>query len=312
MTTYTATEKRYGLNNMNRYAQNARLGDLVFGAAGGYPLDYPGKTYYVNNITGSASNDGLSWATAFAQPSTAITAVIAFQAAQATASLDIEARCRIYIAGTITAYTALTALASYCDYIGVGADPRGYGTGIARIGLDDLGVSGVIAASSTYRGVYFENIQFQMGSGYAFKVQNLYRSQFVNCAFMGDNTSAGGTTGFAAEKLSGVEFHHCHWGSAATAHAVCMDITGTHFHNCIMDDCVLDGTIGLRIAAGCTSGQGSLVTRSYLSSLDDNATTGKIVYANNFMLASGTLANNGAARYIGNYQTNGFSTVTAS
>jgi hypothetical protein len=306
---FTATQKRVGLNSMNVYAQRAKLGDLVYGAAAGsYPLDYPGLVYYVNNTTGSASNSGLSWETAFAQVSQAISA---WNTAQALLS-DVTSRGRIYIAGTATAYTALTALCSYCDFIGIGADPRGNGIGIARIGLDDLGVSGVIAASSTYRGLYFENLQFQMGSGYAFKVQNLYRSQFVNCAFMGDNTSNGGTTGVALEKASGVEFLHCHWGSAATKHAICMDITGTHFHNCIVDDCVMDGTIGMRLATGTTSGQGSMVTRSYLSTLDDNATAGKVVYANNFMGASGALANAGAARYIGNYEQNGFSTVTGS
>lgn len=308
MTTYTATQKIYGLNNMNRYSQNAQLGTLVFGAAGGYPLDYPGKTYYVNNTTGSASNDGLSWATAFAQVSTAIAAVVAFQAAQT----DIYTRCRIYVAGTATAYTALTALPNYCDIIGIGADPRGNGVGIARIGLDDLGGSGVLAASSTYRGLYFENLQFQAGnSGYCFKVQNLYRSVFVNCAFMGDNTAAT-ASGVVIEKWSGVEMIHCHWGSAATTLAIAIDVTGTHFHNCCLDDCHIDGTIGMRVASGCTSGQNSWVKNSYLASLDDNATAGKIKYCNNSMAASGTLANAGAARYIGNYEQNGFSTVTAS
>lgn len=309
MATWTTAQKKTMLNNFNVAAQRTRLGDLVYSAAtGGYPLDYPGKVYFVNNVSGSASNDGLSWTTAFAQISTAIAAVIAFQAAQT----DVDVRCRIYVAGTITAYTGLTVLPNYCDIIGVGADPRGNGAGIARIGLDDLGGSAVLHADETQRGLYFENLQFQAGNaGFCFKVQNLYRSQFVNCAFMGDNTAAS-ASGVVIEKCSGVEWVHCHWGSAATALDVALDITGTHFHGCLVDDCMIDGTVGMRVASGCTSGQNSIVKNSYLSSLDDNASVGKIVYANNFMLASGTLVNNGAARYIGNFATNGFSTVTAS
>ena len=102
MTEYTASQKRSGLNNMNAYAQRAKLGDLVYGAAsGGYPLDYPGLIYYVNNISGSASNSGLSWDDAFAEVSTAVTA---WNTAQALLT-DVQSRGIIFIAGTATAYT---------------------------------------------------------------------------------------------------------------------------------------------------------------------------------------------------------------
>ena len=51
------------------------LADLADGGAVyGYPGDYYGRIYYVNNITGDSSYDGLSWDTPFDEVSTAITA----------------------------------------------------------------------------------------------------------------------------------------------------------------------------------------------------------------------------------------------
>ena len=48
-------------------AQNRRLNVYVNGTVAEY-LDEPlGKTYYVNNITGDDTNDGLSWGQAVAQ-----------------------------------------------------------------------------------------------------------------------------------------------------------------------------------------------------------------------------------------------------
>ncbi len=112
-------------------------------------IPQPGRTYYVNNITGSASNDGLSWGNAFAQVSTAITAQAAYSLAKtgvvATAA-GIYGRDRIIIMGTGTTYTAISALPQMCDVIGFGADPRGNGTGIVVIG-DATGAADGIAGS---------------------------------------------------------------------------------------------------------------------------------------------------------------------
>jgi len=303
-TSYTTAQKRYGLNNMNVLAQRAKLGDLVYASAGGLPGDYPSNVYYVNNLTGSASNDGLSWDTAFAQPSTAITAVAAFQAAQT----DIYTRCIIYIAGTLTAYAALTALPSHCDMIGVGDDPRGNGSGIARIGPDDnTGTKDGVLVADTIRGTNFYNLQFQAASGKdAFNVTNVYRCVFENCAFMANGVAVSPTAGFKVAKGSGIVMDNCHFGSASsTDFVVGISVTGTHWHNCKVTNCHITGITGILIAAGCTSGYNSqfdhnVITHgmeSQTKSINDDATSGHINYTNNVVAVQGDCANAGAARY---------------
>jgi len=265
---FTTAQKRNGLNSMNVYAQRSRLGDLVYGAsATGYPLDYPGVAYYVNNITGAAANDGLSWQTAVAQPSTAVTKVLAFQAAQSTASLDPNVRCTIFIAGTLTAYDGLTALAGMTDYVGIGASPLGNGYGIPRIGSDTAAEDGV-KLSATLRGANFYNLQFQAGSAKScFTATALYRSGFYNCAFMVNGVATSATTGFTAANLSGVEFIDCHWGTASNVEpTVGFDVTGTYFHHCRVENCEITGlTAGFRLASTATINYGSVVKTNGLA-----------------------------------------------
>jgi len=318
MTDYTATQKRSGLNNMNAYAQRAQLGDLVYGAAsGGYPLDYPGLIYYVNNVTGSSGNSGLTWDDAFAQPSQAITA---WNTAQALLA-DIKTRGIIFIAGTLTAYTGLTALPEYCDLVGVGSNPLGNGPSVPRIGSDSAAEDGVLV-SGTIRGLNCYNLQFQAGTAKScFSIENLYKSGFYNCAFMVNGVAASCTTGFTAAKLSGVTFLNCHWGTASNVEpTVGIDITGTHFHHCVIENCKITGiTAGFRIASGTTSNYGSIVKNCIIASdygtlalgIDDNATVGQCIYAGNYIAAtkSNELANNNTLRFPGNYVANGFAAV---
>ena len=101
------------------------FGDQVFQFGGqpvasqGYPGDYTytadnldgAKTYYVNNITGSSTNDGLSWKNAMDQVSTAVTASEAHRATLTTNNGNV--RNTIYVQGTKTAYTLITALPLY-------------------------------------------------------------------------------------------------------------------------------------------------------------------------------------------------------
>src|SRR5512137_206557 len=116
------------------------------------------KVYYVDNVNGLSTYNGLSWTKPFAQPSEAITAWEAYRAAQT----NIYAKGLIKIRGTGTAYDALTALPSYCDMEGVGANPRGDGTGIVVIKG-----TGADAAAGSARGLGLYNIQFTCsGAGY--------------------------------------------------------------------------------------------------------------------------------------------------
>jgi hypothetical protein len=159
-------------------------GAIVEGSWNG-SFDRGGKTYYVNNITGSSSADGLSWDGAFDQVSTAITASEASRLIHVGTTTNDYIRNTIVVQGTGTAYASLTALPSYCDMIGLGADPRGNGTGIARIGPDaDTTPSDGINADAA-RGLNMYNIQVQAASAkYGMDIDKAYRCLFENMAFM--------------------------------------------------------------------------------------------------------------------------------
>ena len=298
----------------------AEIGDLAnSGSYPRYPASYPNKTYYVNNITGSSVNDGLNWDEAMDELSTAITAWEAYRATFAANNQNI--RGVIYVQGTATAYTAITALPSYCDIIGVGADPSGNGAGIARIGADS-GVSDGVDAAATARGVNFENLQFQAGNGgYAFRGTNLFRSSFYNCVFA-TNGSPGGApaAGVDLDIAGGVNWYNCLWqnqSSVANQFTVGMTITGTHFHGCIVKDSYIGGDTGVLIGSTVVNGWGSWFLNCYIGQLsetcnigvDDNATAGHIIYAGCFMQATDAfdLAHN-ANRIIGCTAVNAFAT----
>ena len=298
------------------------LADLADGAAAGmgYPGDYPRKRYFVNNIDGSDSNDGESWDGAFKTISQAVTAANADRVLPSGTTNDYL-RNQIFIAGTGTAYDAVTALPSYCDIIGVGADCFGNGAGIARIGADS-GTSDGVDLTATVRGVNFYNIQFQAGnSGYAFRGTNLFRSGFYHCCFA-TNGSPGGApaAGVDLDIAGGVVWKDCLWNnqsSTANQFTVGMTITGTHFHGGLVEDCFIGGDTGVQIGSTVVNGWGSWFKNCYIGQLsetcaigvDDNATTGHIIYAGCYVQATDAfdLANN-ANRIIGCISTNAFAT----
>ena len=299
------------------------LSDLAdgSGASWGYPgAGYDRKRYFVNNISGSDSNDGESWDGAFATISQAVTAANADRVLPSGTTNDYL-RNQIFIAGTGTAYSAITALPSYCDIIGVGADPSGNGAGIPRIGAD-TGTSEGVLLTATVRGLNFYNLQFQAGTGgYAFKGTNMFRSGFYNCVFA-TNGSPGGApaAGFEMGIAGGVTMRDCLWlnqSSTANQFTVGVNITSTHFHGCRFENCLIGGDTGVAIASTCVNGWSSWFKDCYIGQLsetcaigvDDNATTGHILYVNCWVQATDAfdLANN-ANRIIGCYTTNSLAT----
>ncbi len=304
----------------NLKSGEATLSDLKDGGSvHGYPSNYPGRKYHVNNIIGTSGASGEDWENAMDEVSTAITASEAFLATHATNNQNV--RNIIYVQGTATPYTALTALPSYCDIIGVGADPSGNGAGIARVGADS-GVSEGVLATASVRGLSVSGIQFQAGvGGYAFKGTNLFRSRFKDCVFT-SNGSPGGApaAGFEMGIMSGVTMRDCLWNnqsSLTNQPTVGMNITGTHFHGVRVEDCLIGGDVGVAIASGTINGWGSWFKGGYIGQLsetcsigvDDNATVGHILYINVGVQAADAfdLANN-ANRIIGCYETNAFAT----
>lgn len=204
--------------------------DLVDGGAvDGYPGDYPGKIYFVNNITGASANDGLSWANAFDQVSTAITASEADRLARS--ANDRYIRNRIYVQGTATAYTALTALPNHCDIIGIGANPRGNGTGIAII--SGAGAADACDEATGVRGLYLENLQFGGGGAYyAFDCAVMFRSEIFNCAFMNCTSGSRIVTG------GGNHIHKCMFGgdTSMPSTALAVGTAAGNWNNCLIED----------------------------------------------------------------------------
>lgn len=309
-----------GLYNMKRGV--SVLSDLVDGAAaaGGYPgQGYMGKEYFVNNVSGSSGYDGSDWDNACDEVSTAAALWEAYRGNLATN--DQNVRARIYVQGTGTAYSALTTAFHYCDVIGLGADPFGNGAGIARIGADS-GTSDGCDFTATMRGVNWHNIQFQAGTaGYAFRGTNLFRSSFHHCCFA-TNGSPGGApaAGVDLDIAGGVNWYDCLWNnqsSTANQFTLGMTITGTHFHGCRVQDCFIGGDTGVYIEASVVNGWGSIFQHCYIGQLsetcsigvNDDATTGHIIYAGCFVQATtGFDLENNANRIIGCIEANAFST----
>ena len=166
-----------------------------------------GRTYYVNNITGSSTADGLSWGSACDEISTAIALVVARQATMDTG--DEYVRNRIIVQATSTGYANLTSLAGYTDYIGIGADPSGNGVGIARI--DGAGAAdSVDTGSATVRGPNFYNLQFTHSATpgttyYCFDIAGaMYRARFEHCGF-----TNGGAACFHAKSCGSIVMDDC-------------------------------------------------------------------------------------------------------
>jgi hypothetical protein len=276
------------------------------------------RKYFVDNINGSASNDGLTWATAFAQISTAITAWEAWRAAQA----NVYARGAIYVRGTGTAYTALTALPSYCDIIGLGACAFGNGTGIVIIGAN--GADGI---AGTGRGLGLYNLQFRAGGAFwCCDFVNLFRSIIQDCAFHSNVAAADGGIRFTGAS-GGLWIKNCKTkGDTDYVPKVGLQASGTHLNESLIEDCLLGGTTaGVLIDNTVKNGDQTVFRNNHIgdsgkgctTALDDNQpadTVGWIEYDNNVIqgTANATIANNGAARLHGCYNQNGFLAVTAS
>jgi hypothetical protein len=287
-----------------------------------YPGDYPNKIYYVNNITGSDTGyDGSDWEHPFAQPSAAITAWTAYLAAQT--ATDAYVRGKIYIQGTGTAYTALTALPSYCDMIGIGADPRGNGAGIVIIG-----VAGADGIAGTARGLNMKNIQFRSGGSFwCADFVSLFRSRIENCAFHSNGaTAADGGMRFTGASGGNV-IKDCWWnGDTDYVPKVGIQASGTHFNESEITGCNICGTTaGILIDNTIKNGDQTLVHHNHIgdtgkgctTAIDDNQPAnlvGYIQYCNNSVMGTNliTIANSGAARCHGNVSANAFVAVTAS
>jgi len=282
-----------------------------------------GRTYYVNNITGSATANGRSWGTAVAEVSQAITLQIADFAIDAAAG-NKYTMSKIIVQGTVTAYGVLTTLPQFCDIIGIGTDPRNHVSGVPRLGPDETaGTDGVIWTSGNGTGCNWYNMQFQAGAGKAaFSTKYIFSSHFENCAFSAaGDTSTAAATGFhlvASGRATAVTMNNCHFGTHSNKDLIRgFNLAGTHWHNCkVTNSHICGSTTGITVAASLANGQGSTFTNNYIGAgvedcacaVHDLATAGTIVYCGNFLRASNgnILVEDYAGRWIGNIIANAY------
>jgi hypothetical protein len=173
--------------------------------------DTLGRTYYVNNITGSSTNDGLSWGSPFAQVSEAISASETYRelggGAPSVTTNDYIPN-YIVIQGTGTAYTGITDLGERCFITGLSAGlMRDGGSGQVRIGASDT--DGCDDATNA-RGNTLYNIQFQGGGDTMYAFRNtawIQRSRFQDVTFMAAGASLEAC--FYVTAMSGTIMERC-------------------------------------------------------------------------------------------------------
>lgn len=214
-------------------------GAHVTGAWNG-SYDTGGRTYYVNNITGGANADGLSWNSAFDQLDTAVTASEAYRALggrKSAVDTNDYIRNRIVLQGTGTTYEAVDALPNWCDVIGLGAVPFGDGYGIVVLG-DNTGSSDGLAGE--VRGSNFYNIQFiAEGAFYAVDLAVAYRTSFDTCAFGSNATASACAIAFNVVSAGGLILRGCrtigHLAFPVIGYA--FSTAGGNFNECLVEYC---------------------------------------------------------------------------
>ena len=271
------------------------------------------KEYFVDNVNGAAGAAGDSWNHALAQIAPAIVLWEAFRAAQGNA----YGRGVIWVRGTGTAYTALAALPSYCDIIGVGSNPNGNGTGIVMIGAN--GADGI---AGTARGLGLYNLQIISGGAFwCADFVSLFRSIIENCGFQTLTAASDGGVRFSAAS-GGVTIRNCHWlGSGNVIAKVGLEVDGSNFNDCLIENCEIHGTTaGVLIADTCSTGQNGTAAdntvfknnvigdlgRGCAKGVDDNEVSGMITYVGNYITATDAmeLTDRGTVRAIGNHVIN--------
>lgn len=215
---------------------HAQLTDLIDGdAVYGFPGNYPGRIYFVNNITGASTNDGLSWEFAMDQIDTALLASEHYRHDQATNNKMV--RNIIYVQGTETAYVEANQDANGFDMIGIGNRMHlGGAAGDVMISggttADGLAMTDLLAGWDTTidkgggLGCNFYNIQFEASGGalYAVDLEDFLLSSFEDCSFMtsGASTTGGGLR--ATQHFAGSLIRNCTAGGDAGSQAY-----GFHF-----------------------------------------------------------------------------------
>lgn len=194
----------------------------------GYDPQGEGTTYYVNNITGNTTSDGLSWNSAVSEVSRAVTLSEAKRQLPSGTTNDYI-RNTIIVQATGTAYSAISALPNYCDIIGLGATPRGNGSGIVRI--DGAGAADAMAGTARGMGLYnIQAMQSSDGAFYGLDLATCFRSTIEDCAFV--NNSDGG---IRVVQGGSIVMNNVHCGHDSFGQDYGLEVAGsTNFNACLI------------------------------------------------------------------------------
>jgi hypothetical protein len=292
------------------------LSDLVDGM-GGYPGDYPGAVYFVDNTTaiGASTNDGLSWEHPFAEITQAIDAS---QALHALGGKYTYARNVIYVKGTATGYAVLTELDSDITIIGVGRSPYGNGAGIPLIGTVTGGTTTPVTSSATVRGVEFYNMQFAFGSGSTNGVLlsgAFLRGKFENCSFLCSGTASTGACLNVTSTFAGNLVRHCQFSGDAgyPAYGIYLADSITMNNNIFEDNIIIGGTtaavyVGASVNDVNTIWRNNLIGASQANNstkgFDDNGPGYSFVFGN-YVIGADAIEETTAGHVLGNYTMDG-------
>ncbi len=209
---------------------NFAPGAIVTGSWNG-AFDTGGTTYYVNNITGNDTAEGLSWNSAVAQINQAVTLSEASRLIHVGTTTNDYIMNTIVVQGTGTAYAAVTALPSYARIIGLGATPRGNGTGIVRIS----GAGAADAMAGTARGMELYNLQCTQSAAasyYGLNLATCFRSRIENCGFVNN-----GSGGIRVVQGGSIVMNDVHCGHDTYAQIYGLEVAGgANFNACLITD----------------------------------------------------------------------------
>ena len=224
------------------------LADLADGSSAyGYPGNYPGKIYFVNNVTGASTNDGSDWDHAFAQIDQAL---LASETRRVSTANLRPIRNRIFVQGTGTAYAAVDQDFNNADLIGIG--------NIAHLGgaAGDVMVSGAGAADGFAQsiltagwdttlghgggiGINVFNVHFEAtGAYWAADLVDWLDSKFEDCSFCCSGANSDGGIR-ATEHFAGSKILRCLVMGDAGAPAIGMSFSGGVFNNTEIANCVV-------------------------------------------------------------------------
>jgi len=231
----------------------------------------------------------------------------------------------IFVKGTGTAYTSLTALPSYCDMIGDGATPFGDGTGIPVIGTNTADLDAIAGEA---RGLGLYNLQFQhSGNGWAMDFVNLFRSEIAHCALKATDPTLATVHADGAFRVTGaagglyVHDNKCIGGNDSW-HEYGLYADGTFLNSSRFERNTWRARLeGIHISAGVKGDNTEFIDdilnggqQTLALGVNDIATAGQIIYTGLRISAtkSNVLSNLGETRWIGNYWKNDFAAVNAS